>query len=120
MIRQGDVYWADLGAPRGSEPGYRRPVLVVQSDIFNDTRLRTVVVCALFSNLEYARFPGNVVIPARESGLRRDSVANATQIATIDRGFLTDDDYCGTISLSLLRDVHEGLELVLSVTRRFS
>ncbi len=57
------VYWADLGTPRDSEPGYRRPVLVLQSDVFNDTGLRTVVVCALFSNLEYARFPGNVVIP---------------------------------------------------------
>jgi len=118
VIRQGDIYWADLGAPQGSEPGYRRPVLVIQSDTFNDTRLRTVVVCALFSNLEYARFPGNVVIPPPESGLPRASVANVTQIATIDRTFLTEADYSGTLSLSLLRIIHDGIDLVLSLTRR--
>ena len=117
VIRQGDIYWADLNAPAGSAPGYRRPVIVIQSDIFNDTQLRTVVVCALFSNLEYARFPGNVIIPTHESGLPRDSVANVTQIATVDRTFLTESDYCGTISLSLLREVHAGVALVLALPR---
>lgn len=119
VVRQGDIYWADLGTPRGSEPGYRRPVLIIQSDTFNDTRLRTVVVCALFSNLEYARFPGNVTIPAPESGLPRDSVANVTQIATIDRAFLTEDDYAGTIPPPRLRHVHDGVELVLSLLHRY-
>ncbi|MCA1599322.1 MAG: type II toxin-antitoxin system PemK/MazF family toxin [Chloroflexi bacterium] len=118
VVRQGDIYWADLGTPRGSAPGYRRPVLVIQSDAFNDTQLRTVIVCALFSNLEYARFPGNVVIPTSESGLPRESVANVTQLATIDRAFLMEDDYCGTVSLSLLREIHAGVDLVLALSRR--
>ena len=116
VIRQGDIYWADLGNPRGSAPGYRRPVLVLQSDIFNDTQLSTVVVCALFSNLEYARFPGNVIVPSLESGLPRESVANVTQIATVDRTFLAHDDYCGTVSSSLLQAIHDGVELVLSLS----
>lgn len=120
VIRQGDVYWADLGMPRGSEPGFRCPVLVIQSDIFNDTQLRTVVVCALFSNRDYARFPGNAIIPARESGLPRDSVVNVTRIATIDRTFLTEDDYSGTIGPELLRDVHDGVALVLALAHRHS
>jgi mRNA interferase MazF len=118
VIRQGDVYWADLGAPRGSAPADRRPVVVIQSDGFNQSRLRTVVVCALFSNLDYARFPGNVVIPSNESGLPRESVANVTQLATIDRAFLADEDYCGTLSSALLGELHRGVSLVLALTRR--
>jgi len=117
VVRQGDIYWADLGTPRGSARGYRHPVLVIQSDAFNDTQLRTVVVCTLFSNLEYARFPGNVVIPTHESGLPRESVANVTQLATIDRAFLMEDDYCATVSPSLLREVHAGVDLVLALPR---
>ena len=116
VVRQGDIYWADLGIPRGSAPGYRRPVLVIQSDAFNDTQLRTIVICALFSNPEYARFPGNAVIPTFESGLPRESIANVTQLATIDRAFLTEEDYCGTISPSLLREIHAGVDLVLALS----
>ena len=118
VIRQGDVYWADLGEARGSAPGDRRPVLVIQSDVFNDSTIRTVVVCALYSNLDYARFPGNVVVAPIESGLPRDSVANVTQLATIDRALLTADGYSGTLSPSLLRDVHDGVQLVLALSRR--
>lgn len=118
VIQQGDIYWADLGTPIGSAPGYRRPVVVLQSDAFNASQLRTLVICALFSNAAYARFPGNVIVPADESGLPRDSVANVTQIATIDRAFLAESDYCGAISPSLLREIHQGIELVFALTRR--
>jgi mRNA interferase MazF len=118
VIRQGDVYWADLGAPRGSAPADRRPVMIIQSDAYNQSRLRTVVVCALFSNLGYTRFPGNVLIPAYESGLPRDSVANVTQIATLDRAFFNEEDYAGCVSTSLLREVHRGVSLVLALPRR--
>jgi mRNA interferase MazF len=92
--------------------------MVIQSDAYNQSRLQTVVVCALFSNLGYGRYPGNVVIPAYESGLPRDSVANVTQIATLDRAFLAEEDYSGTVSISLLREVHRGVGLVLALSRR--
>lgn len=91
---------------------------MIQSEVCNLSRLRTVVVCALFSNLEYARFPGNVVVPTRESGLSRDSIANVTQIATIDRDLLAGDDYRGAVSHSLLEEIHDGIELVLALSRR--
>ncbi|HWE63475.1 MAG TPA: type II toxin-antitoxin system PemK/MazF family toxin [Chloroflexota bacterium] len=118
VIRQGDIYWADLGVPRGSAPAYRRPVIVVQSDLFNHSQLQTVVVCALFSNLQYARFPGNVIIPTNESGLSHESVANVMQIATLDRTLLVEGDYCGTVSVSLFREIYGGILLVLSSSRR--
>ena len=79
MIQRGEVWWADLGEPRGSEPGYRRPVLVVQNDAFNRSRLQTTLVVGLTSNLCLVEAPGNVLVPAKASGLPKDSVANVTQ-----------------------------------------
>lgn len=110
-MRQGDLYWYDFGSPRGSDPGFRRPVVVVQSNTFNDTALATVVVCALSSNLRLARRPGNVTLHAGEGGLERDSVVNVTQLGTVDRRFL--DEYIGTLAPERVRAIHTGLLLVL-------
>jgi mRNA interferase MazF len=83
VIRRGQIWWVDLAEPRGSEPGYRHPALVLQRDEVNRSRIDTVVVCVLTSNPALARAPGNTLLPRRRTGLRRDSVANASQIATV-------------------------------------
>ena len=88
MISRGEVWWAALPTPRGSEPGYRRPVLVVQCDDFNRSKLRTVVAVAITSNLALAEAPGNVSLGRRATGLPRRSVANVSQVITLDRRFL--------------------------------
>ncbi|MDD4903479.1 MAG: type II toxin-antitoxin system PemK/MazF family toxin [Candidatus Bipolaricaulis sp.] len=89
-MAQGDVWWADLPAPTGSAPGFRRPVVVVQSDALNQSRLSTVVCVTLTSNLGWAEAPACVLLTARASGLPKDSVANATQLVTVDRRILTE------------------------------
>lgn len=90
VISQGEVWWADLAAPSGSGPGFRRPVVVVQGDPFNRSALRTVVCVPLTSNLRWADAPGNVALTARSTGLSRESVANVSQIVTLDRSVLTE------------------------------
>lgn len=111
MIGQGDVWWADLAEPRGSEPGYRRPVLVVQGDAFNRSAIATVVVVPLTSNLRWSDAPGNVLLRARSTGLPRESVANVSQIVALDRAALT--DRVGRISPAKLELVLRGIDLVL-------
>lgn len=111
VISQGDVWWADLADPRGSEPGYRRPVLIVQGDAFNRSAIATVVVAPLTSNLRWSDAPGNVLLKARSTGLPRDSVANVSQIVAIDRTALT--DRVGRISQAKLDLVLRGIDVVL-------
>lgn len=111
MIAQGDVCWADLPEPAGSGPGFRRPVLVVQGDAFNRSKVATVVCVPLTSNLRWAEAPGNVFLPARSSGLPRDSVANVSQIVALDRSFLT--ERVGRVSRKQLDLVLAGLDVVL-------
>ncbi len=89
-VSQGEVWWADLPDPAGSAPGFRRPVVIVQGDHLNRSRIATVVCVPLTSNLTWARAPGNVLLPANAAGLRKDSVANASQIIAVDRAFLTE------------------------------
>ncbi len=89
MISQGEIWWADLPAPSGSGPGFRRPVVVVQCDALNSSRIATVVCVPLTSNLKWALAPGNVRLAARLTGLPKDSVANVSQIVTLDKMFLT-------------------------------
>ena len=89
VISQGYVYWADLPAPTGSGPGFRRPVIVVQGDALNRSRVRTVVCVPLTSNLRWADAPGNVLLSARATGLPKDSVANVSQIVSLDRTLLS-------------------------------
>jgi len=111
VIGQGDVCWADLPDPVGSGPGFRRPVLVVQGDAFNRSRIATVVCVPLTSNLKWAEAPGNVNLPARSTGLGRDSVANVSQIVTLDRDVLT--ERVGRISKKQFELVFAGLDLLM-------
>ena len=111
VISQGDVWWADLGEPVGSEPGFRRPVIVVQGDSFNRSALRTVVAVPLTSNLRWAAAPGNVRLSARATGLPRDSVANVSQLVALDRSILV--ERVGRLSSSKLELVLAGIDTVL-------
>ena len=113
VVERGQIWWADLGEPDGSEPGFRRPLLVVQNDAFNRSRLRTTLAVVLTSNMRLLDAPGNVLLSAKASGLPRDSVANVSQVITIDRDFLT--ERAGTIRGALLGDVDAGLRLVLDL-----
>ena len=113
VIQRGEIWWAELPAPSGSEPGYRRPVLVVQADTFNKSRLQTVLVVAMTSHLELAALPGNVLVRATESGLPRDSVANVSQILTIDRQVLTSRG--GRLAPELMLSIGEGMRLTLDL-----
>ena len=113
MILRGDVWWAELDAPSGSGPGFRRPGVIVQADAFNRSRIATIVAITLTSNLRLADAPGNVLIPRRDSGLSKDSVANVSQLVTLDRADLT--ERVGPMSEELLRQVDRGLRLVLDL-----
>ncbi len=110
-IRQGDIYWIDLGEPKGSEPGYRHPHVVVQNNIFNASRLNTVVVCALTSNTSRAAVPGNVLLKKGEANLKKDSVVNISQIVTVDRTDLVEK--IGTLASGRVKQVVAGLKLLL-------
>jgi mRNA interferase MazF len=112
-IQRGEIWWADLPEPRRSEPGYRRPVLVVQADSFNRSRIQTAIVAVITGNLELARAPGNVLLPAHSTGLPRDSVVNVSQLLTLNRTFLT--EHAGTLPMRLQGSVDEGLRLVLQI-----
>ena len=111
VIRQGDVYWVELEEPSGSQPGYRHPHVVVQNNVFNQSRIHTVVVCPLSSNLERARAPGNVPLDAGEADLPKASVVLVSQVFTVDKAQL--GDYVGSISRRCLRQVLDGIALVL-------
>ena len=111
MISQGDVWWADLDDPTGSEAGYRRPVVVIQGDAFNRSAIGTVVSVPLTSELRWADAPGNVRLPARATGLARDSVANVSLIVAVDRGLLT--ERVGKLTRSKLELVLAGVDIVL-------
>ncbi len=110
-IRQGDVFWIDLGEPEGSEPGYRHPHVVVQNNVFNRSRINTVVVCALTSNLKRAAVPGNVLLAKGEANLRKDSVVNISQIVTVDKTDLV--ERIGTLSPARLKQIIEGIRLLI-------
>jgi mRNA interferase MazF len=111
VVSQGDVFWASLPDATGSGPGFRRPVAVVQGDAFNASRLATVVVVPLTSNLRWASAPGNVLLAATRTGLPRDSVANVSQLVAIDRSLLT--ERVGHLSGDELELVLAGVDLVL-------
>jgi mRNA interferase MazF len=111
VIAQGEVWWADLGMPRGSEHGFRRPVIVVQGDAFNRSTIATVVCVPLTSNQRWAAAPGNVRLAARSTGLQRTSVANVSQIVTLDRETLT--ERVGKLAAPKLDLVLAGIDIVL-------
>lgn len=111
MIHQGDVYWIDLGPPAGSSPAYRHPHVVIQNDVFNQSKIATTVVCALTSNFKRAAAPGNVVLRKGEGNLPRECVVNVTQILTVDKMELT--NRIGRLSLAKVNEIIRGLELLI-------
>ena len=112
-IRRGEIWWASLPEPVASEPGSRRPLLVVQADSFNRSRLQTVLAVVLTTNLDRADAPGNVFLSREETGLPKDSVANVTQVVTADRRFLT--ERVSSLPARRLAEVESGLRLVLDL-----
>ncbi len=111
VINHGDVFWVDLGRPSGSGPGYRHPHVVIQNNVFNRSRLNTVVVCALTSNLKRAKAPGNVLLDEGEANLPKRSVVNVTQVFAVDKTVLLDK--IGTLSPQRVRQILNGLQLLL-------
>lgn len=112
MVDQGDVYWIDIGEPRGSEPGYRRPYVVIQNNTYNHGAINTVIVCALTSNVRRSRIPGNVLLNAGEAGLPKASVVVVTQLYTVDKRALIEK--IGVVSASRVRQILQGLGEVLT------
>jgi len=111
VIAQGDVFWLDTGAPRGSGPGFRRPHVVVQNDVFNASRIQTAVLCAVTSNLTRAKAPGNLLLRKGEANLPRPSVVNVSQVVTVDKSVLKEK--IGTLPRQRISEIVAGLRLVL-------
>ena len=112
-MQRGDICWADLGDPIGSEPGFRRPVLVIQDDEFNSSRLATVIILSITSNLELRKMPGCVLLKADETGLEKDSVVNATQIKSVNKDRI--DDFVGRLDNSTMYIVDNAIRRVLGL-----
>lgn len=112
-MRRGEIWWASLGEPQGSGRGFRRPVLVVQSNEFNDSAIRTSICAAMTSNMRLAEAPGNVRVTRRASGLPQESVVNVSQLLTLDKQMLT--ERVGRLPAESLRDVDAGIKLVLAL-----
>jgi mRNA interferase MazF len=110
-IKQGDIFWIDLGMPKGSEPGYKHPHVVIQNNVFNQSRINTVVVCAVTSNLKLANAPGNILLKKGEGGLKKDSVVNISQIITVDKSDITEK--IGRLSPSKVNKIIEGIKLLI-------
>jgi mRNA interferase MazF len=112
-MKRGEIWWASLGEPKASEPGYRRPVLILQSDEFNHSAIRTVICAVVSSNMNLAMAPGNVHISSRNSGLPKPSVVNVTQVITVDKSVLT--DRVKRLDVQSMNQVEDGLRLVLKL-----
>ena len=113
VVERGSIWWADLPNPIGSEPGFRRPVLVIQSDDFNRSAIRTILAVTLTSNLSLAEFPGNSLLLAEWTGLARDSVVNASQVVTLDRTFFR--SRIGKVNQATMTQIEAGLRLVMGL-----
>jgi mRNA interferase MazF len=113
VIERGGIYWAGLGAPAGSRPAKRRPVLVVSAETYNNSRLATVLAVVITSNTDLATMPGNVFLPAAASGLPKDSVVNVTAVVTLNKTDLSEQ--AGQATLTLLREIDRGLRHVLDL-----
>ena len=112
-MRRGEIWWVSLPERSGSEPGFRRPLLVISANSFNESRIGTVVAIVITSNLRLADAPGNVRLPVRGTGLRKPSVANVSQMLTVDKSFFT--DRVGKLAPRSLGEVEDGVPLVLSL-----
>jgi mRNA interferase MazF len=112
-MERGELYWVDFGVPMGSEPGYRRPVVIIQSNTFNQTKIKTVICAIISSNVELAEAPGNVLLEKENSGLSKHSVVNVSQLYTVDKNSVS--DFIGKISDRLISKIDSGIRLVLDV-----
>jgi mRNA interferase MazF len=110
-IKQGDIFWVDLGIPKGSAPGYKHPHVVIQNNVFNASKINTVVVCALTSNLKRAKAPGNVLLRIGEGNLKKESIVNISQIVTVDKTDLIEK--IGSLSQSRIKEIIEGVKLLV-------
>lgn len=113
VIKRGEIWWAELGLPKGSGPGYRRPVVIIQANAFNQSRIDTTIVATITSNLALAEAPGNVLVSARESKLPRASVINVSQLVTVDRQSLSKK--ITKLPTDIVEKVDLGLRAILSL-----
>jgi mRNA interferase MazF len=113
VIKRGEIWWATLPEPRGSEPGFRRPVVIVSSNNFNESNINTVLAAIITSNLWLADSPGNVLLPKKLSKLSKDSVINVSQVITLDKAFITEK--VSRLNTQQLNDLNDGLKLVLAL-----
>jgi mRNA interferase MazF len=111
VINQGDIYWIELDEPKGSEPGYRHPHIIIQNNLFNRSHIKTVLVCPLTSNLKRANAPGNVLLEKGEANLPKQSVVNVSQVFTVDKNQL--DEFIGSLSSKRISEILNGIKLVL-------
>ena len=110
VIRQGEIYWVEQDEPQASEPGYNRPFVVVQNNVFNQSRMNTVLLCALTSNLRRGKDPGNVTLGLGEAGLAKPSIVVVSQLVTLDKTQL--GEYIGTLSKNRVRQILDGIRLL--------
>ncbi len=113
MIKRGEIWWASLPEPNGSSPGFRRPLVIVQSDSFNQSRISTVIAAVITSNIRLADAPGNVLLPTKIARLKKDSIIDVSQLITVDKSYLTEKT--GKLPAKLLQELEEGLRLVLAL-----
>lgn len=113
MIRQGEIYWIDLGPPSGSGPGYRHPHVIIQNNVFNQSKISTTIVCALTSNVKRAQAPGNVLLTKGEANLPKPSVVNVSQILTVDKEDLVEK--IGVLTANRIHEVLDGVKLLTEI-----
>lgn len=111
VINQGDIYWVELGEPAGSGPGYTHPNVVIQNNLSNHSRIQTVIICGITSNLKYAQAPGNVLLDKGEANLPKESVVNVSQLLTVDKTQL--GEYIGTLSRQRIYEILDGINSFL-------
>jgi len=112
-VKRGEIWWASLGDPKGSEPGFKRPVVIISSNDFNVSKIKTIVVAVITSNLRLSDAPGNIELSKKSTGLTRSSVINVSQLITIDKSFLTEK--IGKLTNKQLQMLNDGVKLVLAL-----
>ncbi len=112
-MNRGEIWWAELGEPAGSGPGYRHPVIIIQADRYTASTIRTIIVAVISSNLNLARAPGNILLPSSESKLSKDSVINVSQIITVDKSYLS--SYVGALKAKTLTVLNASLKTILEL-----
>jgi len=113
VIKRGEIWWAELPEPAGSGPGYRRPLIILQSNAFNKSKIRTVIAAVITSNLKLADAPGNLLLTAKQSKLPKKSVINVSQLITVDKDFLT--ERVSQLPVSIMKEIDYGIRLVLKI-----